>query len=50
MLREGKITDAHRSGDKLNRQPLGSHNYFYNSIWLKSVVIGCEWHNPGEDK
>jgi hypothetical protein len=23
MLREGKITDAHRSGDKLSRRPLG---------------------------
>jgi hypothetical protein len=25
-LREGRLTDAHRSGDRLSRQPLGAHN------------------------
>jgi hypothetical protein len=34
MLRKGKITDAHRSGDKLSHQPLGIIDSIGNETWV----------------
>jgi rubrerythrin len=42
MLREGKITDAHRSGDKLSRQPLGVNT----NITKKGINYMPEFGSP----